>query len=55
MNILILSTEKRVEDTKNLINDQMDEIEECQTRLADENNKLYTDIDSLKLEIIKLQ
>ena len=55
MNTSMLSMEKRVEDTRDLINNQIDEIEECQSKLFDEKNKPYKDIDWLKLDIVKLE
>ena len=47
--------EKQVEDTKNQMNNQMDELEGRQAKLVNENNILCIDIDSLKLEIAQLK
>ena len=55
VNTAIIHIEKRVEDMTECINNQMDKIYERKSTLVDEKNKLYRNIETLKLDIVKLE
>ena len=55
VNTAIIHIEKRVEDMTEGINNQMDKIYERKSTLVDEKNKLYRNIETLKLDIVKLE